>query len=246
MEQAHYRGDWAEALDQAAMVPDASGDSWLSAYLARIEIDRGAPDRARVHLDRLPGDTETTDVQVRIMALWRRRLTAELEGRFDDANGAILEILIDSPDLMPAPVTAEAIRDAATYATLTRDHDGAKRIAARVDGLPATIHVRSVDSQLHRLRANAGAAAGDEQAAADGYSVALANARSLDYAFWLAPVLHDYGAWLVSTGRPDEAAPLLTEARELFERMGATTWIQRLDAIAPAVAAQAAAGAAST
>ncbi len=62
---------------------------------------------------------------------------------------------------------------------------------------------------------------------------ALANARNLGYAFWLAPVLHDYGAWLVSSSRPEEAAPLLAEARELFTDMGATVWLQRLDAVAP-------------
>jgi len=66
------------------------------------------------------------------------------------------------------------------------------------------------------------------------YAIALANARNLGFAFWLAPVLFDYGAWLHSVGRADEGAPLLAEARELFERMGATVWLRRLDAIAPA------------
>ena len=52
---------------------------------------------------------------------------------------------------------------------------------------------------------------------------------------FLAPVLADYGTWLQSMGRVDEAAPLLQEARELFEGM-AVVWLRRLDAFAPAAA----------
>jgi Tfp pilus assembly protein PilF len=93
--------------------------------------------------------------------------------------------------------------------------------------------VRSVNGQLNRLRANAEAAAGRDDEAADRYALALANARNLGYAYWLAPVLADYGTWLLATGRDDEAAPLLSEARELFEGMGAVLWLRRLDAVAP-------------
>lgn len=205
--------------------------------LARIQIDRGEADAARTLLAEVPAETETTDVQLRTMALWRRQLEAELEGRYDDATAAILDAVgaTGSADLMPAQAVAEALHDAATYATLTGDHAAALRLAARVETRP-TIHVRSVDAQLNRLRANAAAAAGDGEAAADGYAVALANARNLGFAYSLAPVLHDYGAWLVASGRAGEAAPLLAEARELFERMGAAVWLGRLDAIAPAAA----------
>ncbi len=162
---------------------------------------------------------------------------------------AVAECLVDSADLMPAQSVADALRDTATYASLGGGHDAALQVAARVEELSSAIRSRAVESQLQRLRANAAAAAGEADAAADGYALALAHARSLGFALWLAPVLHDYGAWLASTGRPDEAAPLLEEARALFEHMGATTWIRRLDAIAPTGAAQAAAaaaGAAST
>lgn len=114
-------------------------------------------------------------------------------------------------------------------------HTAALGVAAKVDLLPATIHVRALDSQVLRLRVNAAAAAGDADAGADGYAVALASARNLGYVFFLAPVLADYGTWLQSMGRVDEAAPL-QEARELFEGMGAVVWLRRLDAFAPAAA----------
>jgi hypothetical protein len=46
-------------------------------------------------------------------------------------------------------------------------------------------------------------------------------------------VLADYGDWLVACGRAEEAEPLLDEARKLFERMRATRWLERIDAVRP-------------
>ena len=126
----------------------------------------------------------------------------------------------------------ELLLDAAKYTTMLNDHASALTAAGLIDAVPASRHTRAVDSQLYRLRANAAAGTGDEAAAADAFAVALANARNLDFAYFLAPVLFDYGAWLASSGRVDEAVPLLAEARELFEGMGATVWLRRLGAVA--------------
>jgi class 3 adenylate cyclase/tetratricopeptide (TPR) repeat protein len=250
IEEGLTRGDWDEALQASTDLHehDLHSDSDLGVVLARMRLERGERDEARGILDQVVTDTATTDLQLRTVALWGRRLTAELEGRYADAIAAANDCLIDSPDLMPSQWIAEAIRDVATYATLSGDHAAALAIDARVDELSVAVLSRSVEAQRHRLRANAAAAAGDDDGAATAFGIALANARSLGFAFWLAPVLFDYGAWLVSTGRGDEAAPLLAEARELFERMGAAVWLRRLDAIAPAGSGQAAAaaGAAST
>ena len=37
----------------------------------------------------------------------------------------------------------------------------------------------------------------------------------------------EHGEWLGEQGRADEAEPLLAEAREIFERLGATPWLER-------------------
>jgi Tfp pilus assembly protein PilF len=90
-----------------------------------------------------------------------------------------------------------------------------------------------------RARAHRASAAGDEHAAADAFSEALAAARSLGRAWPLAAVLADYGLWLVACGRSDDAAPLLVEASALFERMGARRWLDRIAAARPAATAAA-------
>jgi hypothetical protein len=81
------------------------------------------------------------------------------------------------------------------------------------------------------------AAAGDVDAAAEAFTNALAAARNLGHAPTLAPVLVDYGTWLASVDRVAEAEPLLAEARELWQGMGAVRWLERIDTALPAAAA---------
>jgi hypothetical protein len=47
--------------------------------------------------------------------------------------------------------------------------------------------------------------------------------------FWLAVTLLEHAEWLGSAGRAAEAGPLLEEAGEIFERLAATPWIERVD-----------------
>ena len=243
-EDERLRGEWNQAIARTAELDlgDAAADAVLAgvvAGLARIHIERGDTESARALLAKLPSDTNTADVQMRGIAQWRQYVEAELDERYDEAIALVAESIVDSADLFPAQTMAELLYDAAQYATLGGDHAAALRVAERVEALPATMLVRSVNGQLNRLRANAAAAAGRDDEAVDRYALALANARNLGYAYWLAPVLADYGVWLSSVGRADEAAPLLSEARELFERMGAVLWLRRLDEVAPVAAASA-------
>jgi predicted ATPase len=243
-EDERLRGEWDAALERTAELPvgEAASDAVLASVvpgLTRIHIERGDDALARALLLKLPTDTTTADVQMRGIALWRRYVEAELDERFDEAIAGVDKSIVDAADLIPAQVIAELLYDAEQYATRGGDHAAALRVAERVEALPATMLVRSVNGQLNRLRANAEAAAGRDDEAADRYALALANARNLGYAYWLAPVLADYGTWLLASGRADEAAPLLAEARELFEGMGAVLWLRRLDAVAPVATASA-------
>ena len=54
--------------------------------------------------------------------------------------------------------------------------------------------------------------------------------REIAAPFYLAVTQLEHGEWLTGQGRADEAEPLLAEARETFERLEATPWLERLDA----------------
>jgi hypothetical protein len=64
------------------------------------------------------------------------------------------------------------------------------------------------------------------------YKRAVGMFRELETPFWLAVALLESAEWLVEEGRTDDAKPLLDEARELFERLRADPWLERVDAVA--------------
>ena len=120
---------------------------------------------------------------------------------------------------------------------LLGDPAAAAPLADLYDTVPPAALTRFLRAQGGRVRAlRAHHVGGDENAAADAFAEALAAARSLGRAGQLAPVLADYGAWLVECGRADEAEPLLDEAQELFEHMGARRWLQRIASVRPTAA----------
>jgi len=54
--------------------------------------------------------------------------------------------------------------------------------------------------------------------------------RDLEAPFYVAAVQTERAEHLLAAGRSDEAGPLLAEAREVFERLRATPWLERVDA----------------
>ena len=46
--------------------------------------------------------------------------------------------------------------------------------------------------------------------------------------FWLAVTLLEQGEWLAAHGRAGEAAPLFAESQEIFDRLHARPWLERL------------------
>jgi tetratricopeptide (TPR) repeat protein len=236
LENHRLAGDWDSAVTLANTLDFGEGTADVGLTVAltsllKIAIDRGDEAEARSLVARFPTDVESSDQQHRSTALYRRQIEAELDG---DHRAALADVQVGirlAVEIRNAGIVADLLANAALYAVATGDHAAALAAASAADSLHANAHTRAMDSQLHRLRANAASAVGDEDAAAEAYGIALANARNLGYRYWLAPVLFDYGRWLVATGREEEGRPLLDEAREQFEHMGATYWLDRLDAL---------------
>ena len=51
--------------------------------------------------------------------------------------------------------------------------------------------------------------------------------REFGLVFHLAVTQLEHGEWLVAQDRAEDAQPLLAEARETFERLQATPWLER-------------------
>ena len=66
-----------------------------------------------------------------------------------------------------------------------------------------------------------------------GYNAADSLFRELGLPFWLAVVLLERAELLMVQDRAGDAEPLLAEAREIFERLDATVWLERVARVVP-------------
>jgi class 3 adenylate cyclase/tetratricopeptide (TPR) repeat protein len=108
----------------------------------------------------------------------------------------------------------------------------ADELLSRLEGRkPGELPVRQV-ALTRRWRAQVAAATGDNERAEAGFRAATAAFREYGYVFLLAAAQVEQAEWLASIRRGGEAAPLLVEARELFEGLQATPWLERVTAAA--------------
>ena len=89
---------------------------------------------------------------------------------------------------------------------------------------PSSTRYRPVSSR-HSCRRN-------ERASARGvlFDTAEQLLRELELPFQLAVVQLEHAEWLAAEGRAEQAEPLLADARETFDRLGAKPWLDRVAA----------------
>ena len=232
-------GDWDSAYALAdELVLEAqtaiSGHVWGVIMLARAAYARDDVELAETWLARVsPEVASSSDVQMQNLDTWRRGIVAHGERRPADAIPLFAQTAEATIDQGMVGHAEASLEDAVTAATDLGDPSAALPVAALFDRFEHSQLTRQVQVGRARVYANAAADRGEQDEAAEHYALALATARNFGKAATIAPVLADYSRWLVQTGRADEAAPLLDEARTIFERMKAVRWLERLDEISP-------------
>jgi tetratricopeptide (TPR) repeat protein len=231
-------GEWDEVLDIADALPhDAIGDNRIAyngflCSIPSIHVHRGELDEAKSS-HAIFADAETSDdMQERSTAAAGAAIIARAEGRLEDA-------LRDAEGALEARhelgIGHEAMKDAfveGVEAALSLDRfDAAERILSIAAAIPPGLQSPYIDAQARRLRARMSALRADTELVEPGYKIAIGMFRELETPFWLAVALLDYGAWLAGVDRPEDAKPLLDEARETFERLRAIPWIKRTDVV---------------
>jgi class 3 adenylate cyclase/predicted ATPase len=111
----------------------------------------------------------------------------------------------------------------------------AKELLETVEALPPGLSSPFLQATAHRFR---GHLAGDDPGADRHFTAAVALLRPSEMPFYLAVLQLEHGEWLAARGRPEDAQPLLAEARETFERLAARPWLDRADASASRTAAE--------
>ena len=221
-------GRWDEAL---ALIPEPSEEHThsgavvlsLLGSLVEIHLHCGRPEEARRIFSLFSHLEGSSDVQDRSCYLAVRASIARAEGRFQDALKDGVAAIEAAETLGYGQQAAKQGFVAATESALTLGDTATTRgLLARATDAPPGHRAPFLDAQACRFRGRLDA---DEAQ----YGAAEAMFRELELPFWLAVTQAEHGEWLTNQERTEEAQPLLADARETFERLGARPYLDRLE-----------------
>jgi tetratricopeptide (TPR) repeat protein len=226
-------GRWDEALARAAEAreSDAGRTVRIGIELASaimIHLHRG--DLASVRqMQALVPFEESATLVVRSSALTIAAQLANAEGRHTDALAlakqafeSTVETSVEVGGAIEWFVAAMALHDTQQLTDLLD-------VFARK--LPGEIPPVA-QAQLHRFGAGLSVLRDEPEAAAQSLRQAAAMFRELGAPFWLAVSLLELAELMRGQQRLAEAEPLMAEAREIFERLKARPWVERLERVA--------------
>ena len=217
-------GRWDDVLataDEFTQEQVDSGGVVLSVLQTGVEVhvQRGELDAARRIFSMFSRLENSTDVQDRGTYLAATAALQRAEGSFEEALAAGAATIETAHVLGPSfQGVKNGVVDALEAALALGDLARTQELLAFVDGLPPGTRPPYLDAHAHRLRARM---ANDPA----GLEVAAHLFRRLEIPFSLAVTLLEHAE---QTGSEES----LTEAREIFERLGARPWLQRVSAAA--------------
>ena len=230
-------GDWDEALAMNAELPIDEWEQIRAAFSgapfvhATLGAHRGTLNEGRRIVDRFRAMEDSADLQEHSAYRCARARVLLTEGDAREALTMAESAFSAHPNLgFGAETVKEAFVIAGEAALELGDLAHLDELLAVVEALPLGQRTHFLRAQTSRFRARL--AGGDDLAAAERqFSEATALFREIGMPFYLAVVQLEHAELLVSSGRSDECGPLLTEAHETFERLRASPWLERLDAL---------------
>ncbi len=227
----YMTGRWDEALTTIEELTEGqvrSGGMFLSLLTSVLEIhlQRGEQERARRLFSTFSHLEGSTDVQDRACFFGATAALSRAEGRFGKAIEAGTAAIETAQTLGPTHQAVEqAVVEATEAALALGDSARAQEFLAFVDELPAGSRPRYLEAQANRLRARL---SGDDESALLSFQAADGLFRRLEIPFWLGVTLLEHGERLLAAGSATGAEPLFAEAGEIFERLGAKPWLERV------------------
>jgi class 3 adenylate cyclase/tetratricopeptide (TPR) repeat protein len=218
----YMTGRWAEALAALEDLTEEqirSGAMFLSVLTSVLEIhiQRGQLEQAQ-RLYSLFSRLETSaDLQEQGMYRGATAALRRAEGRFGDALEAGAATVEFARTLGAGhQLVKQGLVEAIEAALALGERERATQLLATIEKLPPGLRPPYLEAQAHRFRARL-------EGNAAGYRAAAARFRELEIPFWLAVTLLEHGE-----------EPGLAEAREIFEQLEATPWLERVTAAAAA------------
>jgi tetratricopeptide (TPR) repeat protein len=228
-------GRWQEALAVHSELPEEQLRTYLSltstlSGVLEILIHRGRVSDSRALFSLFDYVKGVPDLQDQAIYQGARAALLHAEGRYDDALEAGSEAARLGSRLGAGQQGVKQGLVWAVEAALAQgERERANDLLGTVETLPPGLRPPFLEAQAQRFRARMD---GDES----GFKTAAGVFREYNFPFWLAVTEVEHGEWLAEEGRVAEAEPLFAEAREIFERLEATPWLDRLDRATDATA----------
>ncbi len=224
-------GRWDEAEELWAAIPadEAAVRNAVHAIgtieIATIAYRRGDTARALTSALPIAAWGENASFQTQDAVSMARALAALAQGNRAEATAVITAALRQLPEALdPESVTwFAALGIESSEASLESQYE----INGLLDELVAS-GFRSparLDAHLALLRARMRAGDGSDE---PDFEAAITALGEIGDVFWKATAQLDHGEWLISRGRPEEAAAVLAEARRVLGDLRATPRLERL------------------
>jgi tetratricopeptide (TPR) repeat protein len=230
-------GRWedAQARSKEAMgAEELAALEWVAASVLAItplHVHRGDLVEARLLLESMQWAGSSESWERRAVYSSARAEVLRAEGRPDEALAAAEEVLATWAEL-GLGLTDGHVKRALVQAVEAALDLGDLGKAGELLGIVRAARPGQVApwlrAQVARLSARLSAAVGEHEAVEPSFEAAEVGFRDLGTPFDLAVALTEHTEWLIARGRQDKAEPLRVEAREIFDRLLARPWLERL------------------
>jgi tetratricopeptide (TPR) repeat protein len=232
-------GKWDEALEMMKELPPewfsdlrAAFNQGYMAFGVAMNVHRGELDAAARHLEWFAELETSADVQdtteyacgKATLLLAQGDAAAALRSAETAVSGQHALSLSDHRVKESLVVSVEA-------AFALRDLAKVEELLEIIRSLPPGRHTPFLEAHALRFGARLNALRDVPKAVEPSFKGAAGLFREMAFPFWMAVVLLEHGEWLTAQGRRGESEPLLDEAREIFERLGARPWLERIDRV---------------
>jgi class 3 adenylate cyclase/tetratricopeptide (TPR) repeat protein len=228
-------GAWDDVL---AMRNELPHDDWRRARIAHstaleaavpVYVHRGDLEDARGMIDGMQEFERSADLQERgVYGAVRALILLESGDRAEALQVAESIFALHDMRGFSDEIIKESFVIAVEAAFQLERIDRAEELLGIVERLSAGVRTQFLTAQVARFRARLAARSGNVDEAERLFKRAAALFRELAVPFPLGITRLEHAEWLTAQGHTEEAEPFFGEARELFERLHAKRWLERL------------------
>jgi class 3 adenylate cyclase/tetratricopeptide (TPR) repeat protein len=235
-----WLGEWDEvfAEEQESDIEDEDILAWRRFTLTPPLIWRGQLEEAQQRVDAIRPEVDLQEVQHASQLKTIEAGILLVSGRPGEALVLAEEVVAMRAELAGGmSAVSYALALALESALTIGNEQKLEELLGLIECIPpgeTTPFVRAVGA---RFAAHRAALRGDDEPASAGFVAAAHIFREIEMPFELAYVLLEHAEWLVGEGRTEEAQPLAAEAGEIFKRLRAIPYLERIASLPDALPA---------